>query len=91
MRKFRAFDGICAQIALFTGLNVKHHHTVKLKCSKMVHVYYLQLFMVVFWCIMQRVTISTIFIVRKDIQYAHSSGAQIHEVPQSRFCFFRLS
>ncbi len=32
--------------------------------------------------------VSTMRETRKDIQYAHSSGAQIHEDPQSRFCFF---
>jgi len=45
----------------------------------------------VFWCVTQRVGFLPVFMNRKDIQYAHYSGAQIHEVPQSRFRFFRLS
>ena len=45
----------------------------------------------VFWCVIQRVGFLSVFMIRKDIQYAHYSGVQIHEVPQSRFRFFRLS
>ena len=47
--------------------------------------------LVVFWCITQRDGFVAMRQQRKVIQYADSSGAQIHEDPQSRFCIFRLS
>ncbi len=57
----------------------------------MVHVWIFIKTLVVFWCITQRDGFVAMRKARKDIQYADSSGAQIHEDPQSRFCIFRLS
>lgn len=62
-----------------------------LLCSKIVRFWNLFKFLVVFWCITQRDVIAAMRKQRKVIQYADSSGAQIHEDPQSRFCIFRLS
>ncbi len=57
----------------------------------MVHIGIFIKTLVVFWCITQRDGFAAMRKPRKDIQYADSSGAQIHEDPQSRFCIFRLS
>ncbi len=62
-----------------------------LSCSKVVHCLDLFKILVVFWCITQRDGFAAMRQQRKVIQYADSSGAQIHEDPQSRFCIFRLS
>lgn len=63
----------------------------KLLCSKIVRFWILFKILVVFWCITQRDGFAAMRKPRKVIQYADSSGAQIHEDPQSRFCIFRLS
>lgn len=62
-----------------------------LLCSKLVRCWILFKILVVFWCITQRDGFAAMRKQRKVIQYADSSGAQIHEDPQSRFCIFRLS